>query len=96
MYRRCGSETKIPRRAVDKRMSDTSCLAEEFLFKCRSFWIGVTIRGVDVELNWFSKVKEDMQAQRGGQDLDAVSAELKMCVKCVQGPSLSVYPRDCS
>lgn len=94
IHRRCRSETKIPRRAVDRRMSGISCLAEASLFECRSFWIGVTIRGVDVELNWFSKVKEDLQAQRGGQDLDAVSAELKMCVKCVQGPSLSVYPRD--
>ena len=49
-----------------------------------------------MELNWFSKVKEDMQAQRGGQSLDAVSAELETRVECVQGPSLSVYPRDWS
>ena len=60
------------------------------------FWIGVTIRVVDVELNWFSKVKEDIHAQRARQDLNAVSTDLKMCVECVRGPSLSVYARDWS
>jgi hypothetical protein len=42
-------------------------LAEALLFERPSSWIGVLIRGVDVELNWFSKERENLQAQLGGQ-----------------------------